>query len=141
MVGNSSIIDGLKARIGDEWQAGVYPVERETVQRFIRAVGDPNPRWQNDEYVPPTFVVSLGFDRIEQELAKDRSATLLHGSTELECYQPVRVGDTLAVSAKILDIRERPGKMGKTAFVTFKLNYMNQRQELIATCRQMLISY
>jgi len=133
--------DGLRAKIGAEWLAGVYQVERGMVQRFVRAVEDPNPQWRNDECAPPTFIVSLGFDQIEQELATDPSVTLLHGSTELECYQPVVVGDTLTVATKIADIRERQGKMGKTAFVTFELNYKNQRQELIARCRQMLISY
>ena len=137
----SLITDGLRAKIGAEWLAGVYPVERRMVQRFVQAIEDPNPRWQNEEYAPPSFIVSLGFDQIEQELATDPSATLLHGSTELECYQPVAVGDTLTVAAKIADIRERQGKMGKTAFITFELTYKNQRQELIARCRQMLISY
>ena len=111
------------------------------VQRFVQATGDHNPRWQNQEYTPPTFIVSLGFEQIEQELATDSPVTLLHGSTELECYQPVKVGDTLTAAAKITDVRERQGKMGKTAFVTFELTYRNQRQELIARCRQMLLSY
>ena len=141
MVEDSSDIDRLKAKVGVEWSAGVYLVEGETVQRFVQATGDHNPRWQNQECAPPTFVVSLGFEQIEKELATSPSITLLHGSTELECYQPVKVGDTLTVAAKITDVRERQGKMGKTAFVTFELTYKNQRQELIARCRQMLLSY
>jgi len=141
MVESSSGIDRLRAKAGAEWPAGVYQIDSGKVQRFVQATGDPNPRWQNQEYAPPTFIVSLGFDQIEQELATVPSVTLLHGSTELECYQPVKVGDTLTVTAKITDIRERQGKMGKTAFVTFELTYKNQRQELIARCRQMLISY
>jgi hydroxyacyl-ACP dehydratase HTD2-like protein with hotdog domain len=71
----------------------------------------------------------------------DTKVTLLHGSTELECYQSVMMGDTLTVTAKITDIRQRQGKMGQTTFVTFELTYTNQRQELIAMCRQMLITH
>ena len=141
MVETSSGIDGLKARIGAEWQAGVCQVERGMVQRFVQAIGDPSPRWQNEAWAPQTFTLSLGLAPIVQELAIDPRVTLLHGSTELECYQPVVVGDTLTVTAKITDIRQRQGKMGKTAFVTFELTYKNQRQELIARCRQMLITY
>ena len=141
MTEDSLGIDGLKAKIGAEWPAGVYQVDRGMVQQFVQAIGDPNPRWRNEECAPPTFIVSLGLEQIEQELAIVPSVTLLHGSTELECYQPVVLGDTLTVTAKITDIRERQGKMGKTAFVTFELTYKNQRQELIARCRQMLISY
>ena len=141
MVESSSGIDGLKARIGAEWQAGVCQVERGMVQRFVQAIGDPNPRWQNEEWAPQTFTLSLGLAQLVQELAIDPRVTVLHGSTEFECYQPVVVGDTLTVTAKITDIRQRQGKMGKTAFVTFELTYKNQRQELIARCRQMLITY
>lgn len=141
MAEGSSGIDRLKAKIGAEWQAGVYQVERGMVQRFVQAIGDPNPLWQNEECAPPTFIVSLGLAQIVQELAVVPSVTSLHGGTELECYQPVVVGDTLTVTAKIADVRERQGKMGKMAFVTFELTYKNQRQELIARCHQMLISY
>jgi len=31
--------------------------------------------------------------------------------------------------------------MGKTAFVTFETAYSNQRNELVARCRQMVITY
>lgn len=134
-------MDRLKAKIGAEWPAGVYQVERGMVQQFIQTIGDLNLRWQKEEFTPPTFIMSLGLEQIEQELATDPSVTLLHGSTEFECYQPTVVGDTLTVTAKIADIRERQGKMGKTVFTTFELTYKNQRQELIAKCRQMLISY
>jgi acyl dehydratase len=141
MIERSSGIDGLKARIGTEWQAGVCQVERELVQQFVQAIGDPNPQWQNEECAPQTFTLSLGLAFIVQELAMDAKVTLLHGSTEFECYQSVMMGDTLTVTAKITDIRQRQGKRGKTAFFTFELTYTNQRQELIAICRQMLITY
>jgi hypothetical protein len=141
MVENSSGMDRLRAKIGAEWPAGVYQVERGMVQQFIQTIGNLNLRWQNEEYTPPTFIMSLGLEQIVQELATDPSVTLLHGSTELECYQPIVVGDILTVTAKIADIRERQGKMGKTVFTTFELTYKNQRQELLARCRQMLINY
>jgi len=31
--------------------------------------------------------------------------------------------------------------MGKMAFITFENTYKNQRQELVARCRQMVIGY
>lgn len=141
MVKDSTGIDRLKAKIGAEWTAGVYQVEREIVQQFIAAIGDLNLRWQNEELTPPTFIMSLGLEQIEQELAIDPSVTILHGSTEFDSYQLIFVGDTLTITAKITNIRERQGRMGKTVFATFELTYKNRRQELIAKCRQILISY
>jgi len=132
-------LEGLRARVGAEWPAGVYPIERGMVRRFARAIGDTSARWQDE--APPTFIVTLGFEQVEEALATASPATLLHGSTELECYRPVVVGDTVTVTAKITGIRERQGQMGKTAFITFELAYFSQRQELVARCRQMIISY
>jgi len=141
MVEGSSGIEGLRARIGVELPAGVYQVERGMVQRFIQAIGDPNPLWQGMNCTPPTFIGTIGFDQIQPMLASVPSGTLLHGSTELECYQPVRVGDTITVTAKIADIRERQGKMGKMTFLTLELTYKNQKQQLAARCRQLTIYY
>jgi acyl dehydratase len=50
-------------------------------------------------------------------------------------------GDSISVTIKLADIRERRSQTGRTAFVTFALTYRNQRQELVARCRQMLITY
>lgn len=109
------------------------------VERFARAIGDPNPMWQDE--VPPTFVDTLGVEQMQQLVAWAPAATSLLGSTELECYQPVRVGDTITVTPKLSSVRERPGKMGKMSFVTVEITYENQRRELVARCRKMIINY
>ena len=134
-------IEGLRGKIGAERLAGVYEIEKGMIRRFVQAIDDPNPLWQDEEYAPPTFITTIGFEQIHQALSIAPSVTSLHGGTELECYQPITVGDTVTVTAKISDIRERQGKMGKMAFVNFDLTYKNQRQELIAKCRQMIITY
>ncbi|TET25350.1 MAG: MaoC family dehydratase [Dehalococcoidia bacterium] len=143
-------IGGLKDKIGVEWPLGVYEIEKGMIRRFVQAIEDPNPLWQDEEYAarsqyggivaPPTFIMTIGFEQIQKLLAAS-SGTLLHGSTELECYQPLRAGNVITATAKVANIRERPGKMGKMTFITFGISYQNQRQELVAKCRQMVISY
>lgn len=142
-------IEELKSQVGVERPPLVFDIEKGMIRRFARAVGDPNPLWQDEEYAakgsyggiiaPPTFVITLGFEQIERMLTLDSSQAVLHGSTELECYQPVRAGDVITVSTMIANVRERQGKMGKTVFVTFNISYRNQRQEAVARCRQMAI--
>jgi acyl dehydratase len=132
-------IDELKARLETELGSATYEIEKGLIRRFVQAVDDPNPRWQ--VIAPPTFVLTVGLDKIQELLALTSSATLLHGSTELECYQPVGPGDVLTATTTITNIRERQGKMGKTVFVTIDTAYKNQRQEPVARCRQMVISY
>ncbi len=133
-------IDELKSQLGTEFEPVAYEIEEGMIQRFAQAIGDPNPRWQVT--APPTFVLMIGLEQIQQQLLDSfPSATILHGGTELECYQPVKPGDVLTAAATITNIRERQGKMGKTVFITIDTAYKNQRQELVAKCRQMVISY
>ena len=144
-------IEALRAKIGVEWEPGIYEIEKGMVRRFVQAVGDPNPLWQDEEYAkqsrydgviaPPTFILAMGFEQIQQVLAPVLSGTTLHGGTELTFYQPVRLGDVVTATTKITNVRERKGKMGKTVFITFDITYKNQRQQPVAKCRQMIVSY
>jgi acyl dehydratase len=151
MAVDSQTISELESRIGVELPPMIYDIERGMIQRFARAVGDPNPLWQDEDYAgksgyggiiaPPNFILTLGFDQVLEAFISDASLTVLHGSTELECHQPVRPGDVITVTVKIVNVRERQGKVGTTVFVTFEMIYKNQRQEVVADCRQMAIIY
>ena len=142
-------IEELKSKIGVEGPPLVYEIEKGMIRRFAQAVGDPNPLWQDDEYgakssfgsivAPQTFILTLGFDQIIHPLTQSLSQTVLHGSTELDYYLPVKPKDVITVTTKIAGIRQREGKIGKMAFVTFDMTYKNQRQEVVAKCRQMAV--
>jgi acyl dehydratase len=145
-------IDSLKSKVGVEWKPREYEIEGEMIRRFARAVGDPNPLWQDEKYAmashyggiiaPPTFILAIGLEEFVEDVMSSTSfGTVLIGGTELECYQPIRVGDVITASFKISNLRERQGKMGRMAFMTFDSSYKNQRQELVARCRQMVIGY
>ena len=68
MAENPSSIDGVKAKIGEEWEPRVYEIEKGMIQRFVQAIDDPNPLWQDEEYAkksqyggiiaPPTCIRS-----------------------------------------------------------------------------------
>jgi len=151
MAEGSLNIDDLRDEIGVEWEPGVYEIEKGMLRRFVQAIDDPNPLWRNEKYAsksryggivaPPTFVLTIGFEQIQQILASIPSGTILHGDTALEYYQPIRPGDVIIATTKITNIRERQGEKGKTVFMTFEITYINQRQELVAKCRQMIVSY
>jgi hypothetical protein len=135
-------IKKLKSLIGVEWKPREYPIEREMVRRFIRAVGDTNPKWQGGMIAPPTFVLAIGFEQFVDELLAIVSFnTVLMAGTELECYQPIKTGDVITAVFAITSLRERQGENGKMAFLTFESSCQNQKRELVAKCRQMVIGY
>ena len=151
MAEGSLNIEDLKGKIGVEWEPGVYEIEKGMLRQFAQAIDDPNPLWQNEEYArksryggiiaTPTFVLTIGFEQIQQILASISPGTILHGDTALESYQPISPGDIITATTKITNIRERQGEKGKTVFMTFEITHINQRQELVAKCRQMIVSY
>lgn len=147
----SLIAEELKSKIGIECEPDVYEIERGMIRRFARAIDDQNPLWQEEEFAqksryggiiaPPTFIPIVGNDQLQQQSELLSSMSILHGGTELECYQPVRDRDVITLTTKISDVREQQGKMGKMIFVNFDTTYSNQKHELVARCRQKIIGY
>jgi acyl dehydratase len=135
-------IEKLKSMVGVGWEPREYPIEREMVRRFTRAVGDTNPKWQDGRLAPPTFVLAIGFEQfVDDLLAMVSFNTVLMAGTELECYQPIKTGDVITAVFTITSLRERQGENGKMAFLTFESTCKNQKREMVAKCRQMVIGY
>ncbi len=135
-------IEKLKSMIGVGWEPREYPIEREMVRHFCRAVGDTNPKWQDGMVAPPTFVLAIGFEQFVDDLLSIVAFnTVLMAGTDIECYQPMKTGDTITAVFEISGLREREGENGKMAFLTFESTCKNQKKELVAKCRQMVIGY
>ena len=115
----------------------VCPVDRSTIDAFTEAIGDDNPRWQGE--APPTIMLVLAFDRIQQLLTSNEALTVLHGSSELEPLKPAKLGDVITVSFKIDNVRERQSEKGVACFASFAVECRNQRGEEVARCHQLAI--
>ncbi len=146
---SENISDEFRDKIGVEWELGVYEIEKGMIQKFVQAIDDPNPLWRDEKrarqsqyggiIAPPTFILTIGGEQFGQVIAPMFRDGLLHGSTELECYQPVRPDDRITVTVKLANIRER--QSSKMVFVTFDITYKNQRSDLVAKCQQTMIGY
>ena len=129
------IAEEYREKVGLELDFGTYEIEKGMVQRYVRAIDDTNPLW--DTVAPPAFIVTVGGEEFGRHVMAMFLDGLLHGATELECYQPVKPGDEIKVTCKITGIRER----STMAFATFDITYTNQKQEMVARCQQTLIGY
>ena len=134
---NILTLENIRDRVGVELGPVVCPVDRAAIDAFTEAIGDDNPRWQNE--APPTMLLVLAFDRIQQLLTSNEVLTVLHGSSELEPLKPVMLGDVITVSFKIDNVRERQGEKGVTCFTSFAVECRNQQGEEVARCRQLAI--
>ena len=117
----------------------LYEIEKGMVLKFTEAIGDPNPRWR--QIAPPTLPAAL----VPQELfnrvvaARCPLTRVLNGSSEIEYRQPIKIGDVISVTGKLVNLRKLEGKTGRTLFLILEITYENQRGELVATGRNTLI--
>ena len=135
----------------------VREVEKGAIRRYADAVGDDSPLYRDEEYAresryggviaPPGFlgwpmksvpalesvmglmsaIVNAGYYRI------------LDAGMSFEFFLPVRPGDVLIASPKILDVVEKEGKSGTMIMCHFETTYMNQNGDTVARSYQKVI--
>ncbi len=151
--------DDVEEFIGKGGDVRIYEVEKGAIRRFADAVDDPNPLFHDDEYArnsrngaiiaPPGFfgwptqwpaataAAALAGGGSESGLgtvlAKAGYTRLLDGGVDYEFFMPIRAGDTLVVTSKLKDVRERAGGTGKMAIVRNESTYHNQNGNIVAT--------
>lgn len=153
MTEESAITEGIRRVLGKETEAVVWEVDKQWVKAFAEAIGDPNPLWQDERYArrtryggivtPPSFLAALRvpglstlFADIDTPLKKQ-----LNASSELEFYEPIRVGDTITVTVKIVDAKEGQRKQGKMLFLNYDVVYRNQLGDVVAKNRGTVLRY
>ncbi len=140
----------MRAFIGVESAAATHDVEKGAVARFARAVGDPNPLYQdevaarNSSYggliAPPTFLRSLLPGKYLTPFPEPFSY-VLDGGSEYKFFAPLRVGDRVTVTRRVVDLFEKQGKLGTMLFRVQEIRYVNQLGELAAVQKTTTISY
>ncbi len=150
MTQQSVITEQMRAAIGVESEPITHEVERGAIIKFAEAIGDSNPLF-NDEaaarksrygglIAPPTFLRSMRSGPSRAELRSPYGAAL-DGGSEWEYFEHVRPGDRITVTSRVVDIFERPGRLGNMLFIIRETRYVNQFDELVATQRGTGISY
>ncbi len=155
MADESLLTEEMLSQVGNESEDMVLEIEKTVVMRFVEAVEDPNPLWQDEEYAkksiygglmaPPnllcTVIAGAGGGRLRVKSSTPRHGGVA-GGDELELFQPVRVGDVITSRAKLIDIQERTGKDGtKRIYAIIETTFKNQKDEVVATDRSTSISW
>ncbi|HJW87997.1 MAG TPA: MaoC family dehydratase N-terminal domain-containing protein [Dehalococcoidia bacterium] len=149
----SAITPELKALVGKEFPPTTWEVTKGDIIRFAQAIEDPNPLWNDEKQArlsryggliaPPSFLASL----VNQEATRllfDMPTPLkrvLNGGNELESYQPIRPGDRITVTEKVVNLREGQGTLGHMLFIITEATYTNQLGEAVARGRNTFIRY
>lgn len=159
-------LEDLKKKLGVEGPPVTLEIEKGMIRRFVHAVDDPNPLWQDEEYArktkyggiiaPPYMLSALMF------LGKPTDPKAPHGFVEppvpdmpfppditgvvdgggeWECYKPLKVGDVITTRTKLVNIYARKGRLGKMYFYVMETSIVNQHNEDVGKGTGTLILY
>jgi len=138
------ITEGMRSMLGVEVGPRVYEIEKGMIKKFAEAIDDPNPLWQDEAYArearyggivcPPTFLLAIELtEQIMWAMSVECPLKgFLNGANEFEYYQPIRPGDVISVTGKLVDLREKEAKIGKIVVMVMEQTYTNQRKEVVA---------
>lgn len=156
MAQDSVISDEMRSMIGVESSPSVFEIEKEPIRRWAEAIGDTNPLYHDEEYAknsryggiiaPPGMVGNYSFPvkaggagrRVQSPFWR-----VLNGGNEFEFFKPVRAGDTLTATSKLVELYERQGRpeIGRMLFQVSETTYKNQDGEVVVKTRNTGISY
>lgn len=137
--------------IGYQLKPSVLTVDRTRLKFFAKAIGENDPVYVDeaaaraagyaDVPAPPTFLFAAELDSgANDQLLADLDiplAKLLHGEQSFRYLKPVCAGDTVTVQSTITDIYDKKG--GKLEFAVKDSKVTNQREELVAELRTVLV--
>lgn len=149
----SIITDEVRAAIGSEVLGPPELVEMKAIRDYAIAISwpdPPNPLHVDNEYAtstryggiiaPWTFYTSLGRNVSPQRLQLPEPRVQVRGGNDYEYFRPIRPGDVVTATCKILGLSEREGRAGKLVFTLIEKSFINQRGELVGISRSTIIN-
>jgi hydroxyacyl-ACP dehydratase HTD2-like protein with hotdog domain len=129
------------------------PVDAGVIRRFAKALGLQDPGYYGlaDDHpvAPPTFVFSVNHDSLGEMDESGRPTNRLslpppfgpaiRGGNKYRFFQPTQVGDRILIHRKITSLKEKLGRRGPMAFLTYSLTYRNQHGDLLGINDETLI--
>ncbi|MCL6516480.1 MaoC family dehydratase N-terminal domain-containing protein [Alicyclobacillus sp.] len=139
-------LEAYRACIGRASEPVKNEVEKGAIRKFAAAIGDPDPRYRDEEaaggrlLAPPTFSRTFDYGRVPGlELPR---AGLIHASQEFEYFRPIHSGDVLYCQTRLADVFEKQGRLGRMIFLVFEMEARDTdgnpvvRQTSTVICRE-----
>ena len=144
------ITDSMRAAVGKDSEPKTHLVEAGAIRRFADAIGDPSPLYRDDQaagqssyggiVAPPTFLRLFRPSPAILEFANPYRG-VLDGGSRWEYFEPVRTGDRITVTVRLVDLYEREGSLGNMLFAVRENRFVNQEGVLAAVDRDTEIYY
>ena len=150
--GSESVItEEMRSMLGVEVGPQVFEIEKGMIKKFAEAVDDPNPLYRDERYAkkarygsivaPPGFLmVTVLMEQVMWAMSvKCPLKGFLNGGNEFEYYKPIKPGDIISVTGKLVDLKERQAKAGKMLIMVGEQTQTNQQGQVVAKVRHTFI--
>ena len=130
-------VDDLRAKyVGFEFDESRFEMDAEPMRAFAEACGETLPKFVDpgdpDFQAPPSYPTRFHGRR---SLPKDFPMEIVRSFDGGKCVEPkapIRPGDVLTARSHIHDIFEKTGRSGGMMFVVHRMEFFNQREELVS---------
>jgi acyl dehydratase len=150
----SASTQALHDLIGFETEAYHLEVEKGDLVRFARATGTTDAIYLDEVtarrgrygglVAVPTYLLVMR--QLETQALRPLYDALpftrgVDGGSEWTYFEPIRPGDTITARARLADVYERTGRLGRMVFLVIEIRYVNQFGQLVVTQRDTRIFY
>jgi hypothetical protein len=153
----SAITDEMRASIGVEGPPSISEVTTTGIRMFARAVGYTDQRFYDEAYAkskgyrsllaPPGYLGTAVYNPNAQRAqaggpGRGRTGGGLDGGVERK-YTGVDIcaGDVLSAVGKIVDISERPSRLGMMVITRRETTFTNQNGEVVCRAYNTILTY
>ena len=124
--------------IGVEEEVGTLTVDAATVARYCELMGDTNPLYTEQGFVPPSVLQRMRFRGGPDPKVKFGD-TGFHAGARLELLKPIKVGQTLTGWAQAKEVFAKTGRSGTMVFAVSRLTYRDEEGEAVAHSDQVMV--
>ncbi len=141
----------MREAIGVASEPCTLEVEKGDVIRYARATGEMDPLFLDEAaarrtryggiVAPPTYLIVMRpplAGRLNLESPYPKS---LDGGTRWTYALPIRPGDRITATAKLVDLYEREGRLGTMLFQVIEIEYVDQFGQRVVSQRDTHIRY
>lgn len=150
-MGASRITQAMRDAIGVTSEPCTLEVEKGDLIRYARATGETDPLFLDEAaarrtryggiVAPPTYLIvmrPLVAGRLKPASPYPKS---LDGGTRWTYLEPIRPGDRITATARLVELYEREGRLGTMLFQVIEIEYSNQLGQRVVSQRDTHIRY
>lgn len=143
----SVVSDADRALVGVDTEPGYHLVEAGAVRRFCEAVGLDDPIYVDpaaahaagypERPVPAAFwpAIQVPGSELQRPGLGGFGTRSMNAGTEFDYLRPAYVGQTLACTARIADIRERDGRAGHMVITVLEYTWRDEAGHVVTRAK------